>query len=370
MCRRQNRLKLSIALARSKAGRDSPGAGLPMRDALPPDKSDGVEPVSPGPSQRLRYGHAASTGVPRAAPKASPIAIDHLMTIRQASAAIVEGCVGHVLAAAEYARNGNDPEGIHQARVAIRRLRAALSICRKSFQTSGRPKVAERLKALQQALGPARDLDVLLEETLASVPDDLRGRRGFEHLVEAAERRRATAYRRARAALASRQCTDLLSLLAPAIACYVDESGAAAPGRSSTIKEFASELLAQRYKKVRKLGHRVRGLDPVEMHELRIRVKKLRYPAEFFGDLWPPECVNEDLGVLKDLQQSLGTAHDLAVAATFVLGLASGAEPDAASAAILVQGYASHRLMRDAASVAELWQRVAGHKRFFKGRHG
>jgi len=63
-----------------------------------------------------------------AAPKARPILVDPAMSVRECFAAIAQPCVTHVLAGANFADKNDDPEGIHQLRVAIRRMRAAFSI--------------------------------------------------------------------------------------------------------------------------------------------------------------------------------------------------------------------------------------------------
>ena len=66
--------------------------------------------------------------------------------------------------------------------------------------------------------------------------------------------------------------------------------------------------------KARKLGSKVRELDPPEIHKLRIRIKKLRYATDFFGGFWPNRRTERYLAALKGLQEVLGEFHDLTVA--------------------------------------------------------
>ena len=66
--------------------------------------------------------------------------------------------------------------------------------------------------------------------------------------------------------------------------------------------------------KARKLGSKVRELDPQEIHRLRIRIKKLRYATDFFGGLWPNRRTERYLAALKGLQEALGEFHDTTVA--------------------------------------------------------
>ncbi len=292
------------------------------------------------------------------------------MAVELALAAILEGSVGHVLAAAEYARNSDDPEGIHQLRVGIRRLRAAMSIFGHAFPTNGRPTIGRKLQALQQRLGATRDLDVLIEETLASVPDGIRSDTGFGDLLEAVETKRATERRRARAALESRRCVDLLSQLWPSIDRHVRQGATPSASASQPIVGFAQDVLAARFRKARKLGERVRELDVTALHELRIRVKKLRYAAEFFRDLWPSQRAAHDLAALKDLQQALGAVQDLTVAAAILADVAGNAGPDAADAATRVGAAATQLAAREIGKLRPLWQSVAAHRRFWRDRRG
>jgi CHAD domain-containing protein len=105
------------------------------------------------------------------------------------------------------------------------------------------------------------------------------------------------------------------------LACWTDVGSGFVEGRSRQGKQivgalttptadFAAEVIQNCHRKARKLGKKVRILDSTELHRLRIRIKKLRYAAEFFGTLWPVHRTKKYLSTLKDLQQALGTYHD------------------------------------------------------------
>jgi CHAD domain-containing protein len=292
------------------------------------------------------------------------IALDPSMTVTEAFAAVTRGCVGHIATAADAARRSDAPEGIHQLRVGIRRLRAAFSVFSPALPRR-RPRFVRQLQMLQRKLGMARELDVLLDETIASMPHELRARREMLDLIKAAEAGRFARHRRARAALASRRCTELLSQLGPAIDRYTWQrahSSATDERTAPPIADLAMEVMRVRHRKARKLGKQIRDLGPEELHELRIRIKKLRYAAEFFHDLWPGARSERYLRALKGLQQVLGTVHDATVTTSLIAQIGKQGGTDTEHAAMLVQDWANTCLERGVRKLPDVWRRFRKRK--------
>jgi CHAD domain-containing protein len=292
------------------------------------------------------------------------IALDASMSVTEAFAAVARGCIGYIATAADTARRSDDPEGIHQLRVGIRRLRAAFSVFNPALPRR-RPAVVRQLQMLQRQLGTARELDVLLDETIASMPHELRTRREMRELIKAAEAGRVARHRRARAALASRRCTELLSQLGPAIDRYAWQragSSAIDERTAQPIADLAKEVMRVRHRKARKLGEQIRDLGPDELHELRIRIKKLRYAAEFFQDLWPGARSERYLRALKELQQLLGTVHDATVTTSLTAQIGKQGGTETEHAAMLVQDWANTCLKRGVGKLPDLWRRFAKRK--------
>jgi CHAD domain-containing protein len=115
---------------------------------------------------------------------------------------------------------------------------------------------------------------------------------------------------------------------------------------------------------VRRLGKKLRRLDPQELHQLRIRIKKLRYAVEFFRDLWPGRRAGRYLSALKTLQQVLGRVNDASVAIGLVGQLGPSLGHDVEPALAALHEWAARCLERD--RLAELWQRFAKLKVFWK----
>ncbi len=88
-------------------------------------------------------------------------------------------------------RAADDIEAVHDMRVASRRLRAALDVFSPAFTDPQFPRFIRDVKGITDALGVARDLDVMiddLEKLAASLPEE--ERRGVESLVDEKKRER------------------------------------------------------------------------------------------------------------------------------------------------------------------------------------
>ena len=306
----------------------------------------------------------------RGAPKAEDIRVDPAMSVRECLAAIALPCVAHLLAAANFAEKRRDPEGIHQLRVAIRRMRAAFSIFQNAAPDDYRPRLVVELRMLEQKLGTARDWDVLIEETIAAMPSSLRRQRSTQHLVRIAQDKRAEGDSSAHASLRDPRYTAILLQLAS----WVDsEFGSKVPPPqaekwrpeilAAPAPRFAAEVMRSGDAKARKFGRRVRKLDPTELHRLRIRIKKLRYAGEFFSRLWPNRRTQRYLAALSGLQQALGTFHDITVADGLI---AAASDDDAKFSTVAVSRWLRDYQQHLRKEVVDLWGKFAKQTPFWK----
>ncbi len=101
--------------------------------------------------------------------KASPLVLDPAMTGMQAFETILRHNLAHVLTNERAAREGHDPEGVHQVRLAVRRLRSVLSMFRSVLPAETVAALNEELKWLAGEMSAARNLDVLLDKLLRPV---------------------------------------------------------------------------------------------------------------------------------------------------------------------------------------------------------
>jgi CHAD domain-containing protein len=218
------------------------------------------------------------------------------------------------------------PEPIHQMRVAVRRLRSTITVFRDVFPAEPMSLAASSLRALAQALGPAREWDVFMTETAPAVsavlPDDAR----LARLLNAARRKREEAHATLGAYLESPEFRRLgieLAWLAGARSWHSNslpytDAPANPPVLAQPLSAFAAASLQRRLKKLRTAGENIEELDIPALHGLRLRAKRMRYAAEIMAPLFPPKPTRRFIDRLSLLQARLGFLNDGAVAASLM----------------------------------------------------
>ncbi len=273
------------------------------------------------------YGLVEGAGLQPAAVHAEAAALDPGMTVEAVLQSIGRSCLAHLLRN-EPAALAGQPEGVHQMRVALRRLRSLLSAVKKLLPRDERRAIADRLAGLAAPLGPARNLDVFTAELLAPLRCERPDEPGWGDLAAAAERTRLEAHDRvAREILSPRHTEAVLCLLR-----WFDGFGWRAPQGPETpeltapIDEIAPDLLDRRRRKVRQRSRGFARMTPKERHRLRIAVKKLRYTVELLRCLYPERDARRYVKPLKPVQDELGHGNDVRVAYGLVIDLGSRAE--------------------------------------------
>ena len=207
------------------------------------------------------------------------------------------------------ARIGADVEDVHQMRVSVRRMRAALKAARPLLDASWSDELRAELGWLGHSLGPVRDLDVLLPR-LRGLATDLpeRERAVAERLIGAFGQDYLQARGNMLATLESSRYNALLEQLANAVRLPLPASSSTKPDPELI------ELVRAEYRTVYKRVHKVGDNPPDEvLHALRIKVKRLRYT----GELAEPSLgrpVSRLLQATARLQEVLGDHQDAFVA--------------------------------------------------------
>lgn len=294
---------------------------------------------------------------PRAARgvKAKAVKMTPDMTVAGAFKVIARACLDQV-AANQPAVLAGAAEGVHQMRVGVRRLRSALSTFSPVFadddaETAG---VVADLKALMATLGPARDADVFLDETLPPVMHAFKGAAAFGPALRHFEAERARHRRAAQAAVGDDGFADMLHRAAVWVesgAWLNGDDTARAKRLAKPVEKFAVKRLARRHRKVLARGDGFRDLAPDDRHALRIALKKLRYSSEFFSALFATKKVKRFKRHMKPLQDRLGDLNDIAVARARLME--PGPDPAVAWVSGLVLGW---QAQREAVLVEEIAQ--------------
>ena len=327
-------LELELEL---KAG---PAAALPaLARAIMAPPRGAVLPLLPLGASKAARGQRLADQLPLRAAKASGARLGEGLRPKLPAGAALRCVLANglevLLANAHGLRRRDEPEFVHQARVALRRMRSALRLLARD--TTVPAALISELRWLASALGPARDADVLVTSTLPAVlaaltappsaaqsaaasaawsappsaPPSAEKAGAVRSLLATARRRRVRGRRLARAAVGSGRFALLaLDLLAWTRSPH-DE-------RERTLRQLAPRRLASAHRRLLRAGRFFAALPPAEQHAVRILGKRLRYALDLFAPALPAPAAAAAANygaVLAQLQEELGALNDAAVAA-------------------------------------------------------
>ncbi len=308
------------------------------------------------PLSKAARGYALCRGEPAVPVKASVLALRRGETVWQAFVEISRNCLAHLEANDPVARAGIDPEGIHQARVAIRRLRAAFKVFKAVLPQDRRAHFVKELRWLQKQLGEARDLDVFLADLLTPLQTRLPNDAVLRQLRARIEYARHEAYGRARDALVCRRYGRLrLELERWFIEPLAPDSD---PALSRTVKSFAKRSIRKAHEKMLSFGEHLETMSDTELHGVRIRGKQARYCVEFFASLFPERAMRRHAKALAALQDCLGALNDAVVAREILKRLDSKADPLDPRAVPYVTGWFAARIHDERGRLGQIWPKL------------
>jgi inorganic triphosphatase YgiF len=255
-------------------------------------------------------------GTDRLMPQAvrvGPVALDPAMSVEAALERIGRRCLTHLLSN-EQAALADEPEAIHQMRVAVRRLRSALSALKRPLQKKHYRWASEELRRIAHALAPARNLDIFAACLVRPVTQALSAGPDFERLIEATERRRRVALDGTKQVIMSERYTESMLRLLRWFATrgwrdqQISEHAVVLLAR---IVDVAPNLIERHHRKARKRSKKFEKLTATQRHKLRIALKNLHYIVEFLGSCFDKDQVRTFVKCLKSLQDDLGYANDV-----------------------------------------------------------
>lgn len=231
--------------------------------------------------------------------KAEPVRLKAGVGALEAFATIVRACVRQYRLNEDLLLDQYDPKALHQARVAVRRLRSALTLFKAKLVDQDVARLQADLRWLARLLGEARDLDVLIERI---EPGEL-----FEQISKA----RTGVHARVIETLQSSRARTLMIDIVEWLTLRADSGN-----EDEEAEAFAADRLRHFHRWVVKHADRLAKLDDDRRHEVRKKAKKLRYATEFFGSLFDGKKQQRRYGryieALEDLQNKLGALNDLA----------------------------------------------------------
>jgi CHAD domain-containing protein len=214
------------------------------------------------------------------------------------------------------AARGDDPEYLHQLRVGLRRLRAALRAFREIVPRACAEPVLAPLRALAPLLGEVRDLDVFCARLQRYRYAGGASGAAAEALLHCAAERRRAAQLRLRRGLHGKRFTHWLAATQRWLerAPWREARAVAAGARRRRLAAHAARSLRRLGRKLRRTGDQLDWSDAAARHEFRIRLKRFRYACEFFRGALAGKRTGKLIRALKRLQDALGDLNDIDVA--------------------------------------------------------
>ena len=326
-----------------------------------------------GRGYRLLSGKPPHTAEPQTAVTAQ---IREKDTALDAFRAILRVCRVQIAANRDAIIASDDPEGPHQMRVGLRRLRSALKVYRGHIDPKRFDTLDDTAQTLAARVGALRDLDVLTDEIVAPVQEVASASFAVDALFALIASERKAERQRVREAVLEPGVNRLLFDLG-AVAEGDDWRRApeedVQPGSSDPLSApaavFARAALNKRWKAVVKLGARIDDLTLEERHDLRKRLKKMRYVLEFYQPVFKPKAIKPFLKTLKRLQNVFGYLNDV-VMAKQVIELADRAEETEKRGLLIAAGFVTgwhERRAEDAWSHARaLWDDTRHAEKFWR----
>lgn len=215
------------------------------------------------------------------------------------------------------AETGEDPEGVHQARVATRRLRAVMAELGGVVYEPRQIQVLRRgLRNVARTLGVVRDADVFLIALDGYANQhDADFRVGLQPLYDFVNQQRDAGRKEMFELLGSHKQACLMDQLVAFVTIEgegvlkAEETEGISP---SKVQDFAGSMIWSRYEAIRAYENVVGTADLPTLHQLRIEVKRLRYVLDLFS-----EALEESKPLRQacaDVQEHLGDLNDSAVA--------------------------------------------------------
>ena len=352
------------------------GAGT----ALTPDLRGFVDEMQyaldlkPATLSKFETGLYATGLTPRGDTEAGPTEISATMTLGGVAFAVLRRQFAEMRSHEPGTRIGEDPEELHDMRVATRRMRAAMKVFEGALPERARW-LREELRWVAGALGDVRDLDVQIDRLRAWRDEaDEEGSEFLGKILDVLEKRRTEARGRMLEALDSARYERLETSFGemlrrgPGAERELAQANGHTP-EDEPVTAAAPALISARYRKWRKAAGRLdESSPPEEFHDLRKKGKRLRYALEFVSEVYG-RPVLALISSLKALQDDLGDHQDAAVAAETLRELGTSTDgPRVSRGAAFTMGVFSERYLREAAGIRSRALRSKPFRALTKGK--
>lgn len=264
-------------------------------------------PLRPSAASKAERGLALFSGVPVVPVRVGRSPLGKGMLPTEAFKAVIFDCLDQIQRNEAGALTGTDPEYLHQIRVAIRRLRAAMRFWKPLLPPGFHLEFSGPWQATARTLGEARNRDVLATQILPPLIASFPAHRQLVAMASRAGKARAVAMRSVRGALATEAFARLMLRFSAAVHALPESVP------ESSLRHFAGRRLQRFHRETEELAAALSGEVRAD-HRLRIAIKRLRYALEFFGPLYSRKRGRRFLNNMAEIQELLGAMNDIAMA--------------------------------------------------------
>ncbi len=269
---------------------------------------------------------------PLAPRNAVTVRLHRKQTVELAARDIFRECADQIAQNINVIEKLDDPEGPHQLRIGLRRLRSAFAVFGPLLKSPELSRLSDEARWIGREVGRLRDIDVVIEDIVLREAGVHPGEPGFAHLAEALHQEAAGIRDTLRTLLVGPRVQAFLIDLVRFVETrgwLVADDYTQTERLARPVPKLAAAALDKRWKKTRRRARHLRTLTIDERHALRKELKKLRYAAEFFAPLFSEKRARRFRSRMKNLQTVFGDLNDAAmVKAMFAqsqTGLADGA---------------------------------------------
>ncbi|MEQ1753565.1 MAG: CYTH and CHAD domain-containing protein [Micropepsaceae bacterium] len=284
-----------------------------------------------------------------------------------AIAVILGSCLQQFLGNWRTVITTNDVEGVHQMRVALRRFRSAISLLDERQQALIKNQI-EAARRFANVLGDARDHDVLLTDIIQPVVEGFGNKMEVKVLTDAIVAMRTKSWSKL---LDSLRSEEFRSFVLDWAAVTYRRPWLAVSGPDNALAldayGFAKKQISHRAHQIAKIALRADDLDYRQLHDLRIRLKKLRYTIEFFGSVLSKKMAKRFARRLTKLQLLLGDMNDISTARNLIHRILLDAKSteiseDLAFCGGLVVGWHARRLSESRSAIRKQLKKISNAK--------
>jgi len=286
----------------------------------------------------------------------------------EAFSAICRSATDQILKNWTVVQESDDPEGPHQMRVGLRRLRSAFKAFRPMIDDKFIRDLNRASRELGLVLSELRDADVLVTEIVAAVAAEHPDNPDLAPLITALATVQIERRKKVRTTLRSQQRARL-KLMLDELPQHLDRISRERRNiaLNRPILRASHKALGRLWRRVEEWGKRIDELSVPERHEMRKVLKTMRYAVDFLAPLYRSKEVNAFVKRLRKLQNIFGYLIDVAVAQKLpaILPKELAANPELQRAVSFVNGWHAARAESEWQDARAAWMHLAKSRPFW-----